>query len=63
MKITYETPVTEVLSLSPKIKEVFQQYGLECFGCHGSNQDRVRHVVQNNGLDGEAFIKDLNDSL
>lgn len=63
MKITLETQIQEALALSSKVTEVFDRYGLECLQCHGSSQDRIRHIIQNNGLDGETFLSDLNNVL
>jgi hybrid cluster-associated redox disulfide protein len=63
MKISESTPVTEALSHSPNIKDVFIKYGLTCFECYGSTQDTIKHVINNNGLDKENFLNDLNASL
>lgn len=58
--ITLQTRVIDALKASPAIRNVFGNYGLECPGCKGSQEDTIAHVIKNNGLDGDAFLRDLN---
>ncbi|MBP7902313.1 MAG: disulfide oxidoreductase [Spirochaetes bacterium] len=61
MKITPETKLTDIIA-DPAVSDVFKKYSFMCPSCKGMVQDTVAHVIINNGLDSDSFLKELNDS-
>ncbi|MBN1499129.1 MAG: hypothetical protein JW982_03160 [Spirochaetes bacterium] len=57
-----DTKISEALKINKNIMNVFSSYKLLCAECKGISQDTVRIVIRNNGLDGEKFLKELNDA-
>lgn len=55
--------VKEVISKNIKLASVFKKYNLDCIGCKGSEQDTIKMVAINYGLDLKQFLKDLNNEL
>ena len=62
MKITPETKLTDIIA-HPAVSDVFKKYSFMCSSCKGMVQDTVAHVIVNNGLDSDSFLKELNDSI
>ena len=62
MKITPETKLTDIMA-DPAVSDVFKKYSFMCPSCKGMVQDTVAHVIINNGLDSDSFLKELNDSI
>lgn len=63
MQITRMTTVVEALKISDSVKEILKKYDLECAACKGAGQDSVERVAVNNGLDPDAFVKELNAAV
>ncbi len=60
MKITADTSVQDALKQSKNVQQVFKKYRLHCAACKGSKEDTIRIAAENNGLDLDAFLKELN---
>ena len=63
MQITAETTVNEAIKMSKKILSVLKGHNLYCSSCKAQQQDTIKHVAANNGLDLKSFIEELNREL
>ncbi|MGQ9842785.1 MAG: DUF1858 domain-containing protein [Spirochaetota bacterium] len=63
MKITEDMKLKDVIAHHVQVAKVFKKYNLDCIGCKGADEDTVRIVAMNNGLDVHQFIKELNDAI
>ena len=62
MKITGDTIVKDVITGNTEITKVFKKHNLDCLSCRGIEQDTLRIVAVNNGLDLEEFLKELKEA-
>lgn len=62
MEITPKTRLRDVLKECSAARDVLEKYNLNCMGCHGLAQDSLNHVIINNGLNPEEFLKELQDA-
>ncbi len=60
-KITEETLIIEVIKNYPGAIRVFKKYKVDCIGCSGAENDRIKHVAAAHGKDLNQFLIDLND--
>lgn len=63
MKITEDMKLKDVIAHHVQVAKVFKKYNLDCIGCKGADEDTVRIVAMNNGLDVNQFTKELNDAI
>ncbi len=63
MKITEDMKLKDVITHNIQVAKVFKKYNLDCIGCKGADEDTIRMVAVNNGLDVHQFIKELNDAI
>lgn len=63
MKITEDMKLKDVIAHHVQVAKVFKKYNLDCIGCKGADEDTVRIVAMNNGLDVNQFVKELNDAI
>lgn len=60
--ITKDMTITEIVSKYPKTVEVFQRYGMGCFGWMASRYENLEQGAQAHGIDVDQMLKDLNES-
>ncbi|MBP2644797.1 MAG: hypothetical protein H6Q75_237 [Firmicutes bacterium] len=58
--ITKDTPVLEVLHISPKARKIFADYGMNCIGCMGSATETVDSAARAHAVNVEELLKLLN---
>jgi hybrid cluster-associated redox disulfide protein len=58
-KITKDTLIAELAQKYPATVQVFQAYGLGCFGCVAAAFETVEDI-SHHGIDMDQFLKDLN---
>jgi hybrid cluster-associated redox disulfide protein len=63
MKITEDMKLKDVIARHVQVAKVFKKYNLDCIGCKGADEDTVRMVAVNYGLDVNQFVKELNDAI
>jgi hybrid cluster-associated redox disulfide protein len=63
MKITEDMKLKDVIARHVQVAKVFKKYNLDCIGCKGADEDTVRIVAVNNGIDVNQFVKELNDAI
>jgi hypothetical protein len=61
--VTLDSKLTGLFASNSSMRDMFHQKGLRCPECHGSEQDTIRKVACNNGLDPEAFLAEINKHL
>jgi len=62
-KVTEETLISELIKKHPESVKVFKKYNVDCVGCSGAENDRIRHLAIAHGTDLERFLLDLNDAI
>ncbi len=63
MKITEDMKLKDVISNHVQVAKVFKKYNLGCIGCKGADEDTIRMVAVNYGLDVHQFVKELNEAI
>ena len=62
-RVTLESNIMEVVQTVPGAVEIFAEYGLPCAGCIAASYESLGDIINEFGVDGEEFLKVLNDSL
>ncbi len=62
-QITLDSNIMEVVQTVPGAVEIFAEYGLPCAGCVAASYESLGDIINEFGVDGEEFLKVLNDSL
>ena len=55
--------IEDVLRKYPKTIPVFEHFGIACAGCQLSEFENLEHGAKVHGIDLEALLKRLNESL
>ena len=63
MKITEDMKLKEVITNHIQVAKDFKKYNLDCIGCKGADEETIRMVALNYGLDVKQFVKELNDAI
>ena len=58
--ITGTETITEVVDKYPQTVEVFQKYGMHCFGCMAARFENVEQGARAHRIDVPNLLKDLN---
>ena len=61
--ITKEMKIEEVLRTYPQTIPAFSKFGIDCAGCQLSEFENIEHGAKVHGIDLEALLKALNESL
>ena len=61
--ITKEMSITDIVEQYPQTVDVFQRYGMHCFGWMAARFENLEQGALAHGLDVDALIKDLNDAV
>lgn len=59
--ITKDMSITEVVEKYPQTVEVFQRYGMHCFGWMAARFENLEQGALAHGIDVDAMLKDLNE--
>ena len=65
MAVTIEkdTIIGEVLDIAPQSAPLFLAIGMHCLGCPSSRGETVEEACMVHGIDGDAFLAQLNRFL
>ena len=55
MQISENTTVDDAIKKSKNVIKIFKKYNLDCTSCKGKNEDTIKIVAQNNGLDLKKY--------
>ena len=61
--ITPDMPIGDVVRKYPSTINVFLKHGLGCVGCAVARFENIRDGAQVHGINVDALIKDLNQSV
>lgn len=61
--ITKEMSITDIVDQYPQTVEVFQRYGMHCFGWMAARFENLEQGALAHGLDVDALMKDLNAAV
>jgi len=61
--IDKEMKIEDVLRRYPQAIPVFERFGLDCTQCQLSEYENLEHGAKVHGIDVEALVRGLNDSL
>lgn len=61
--ITGNENITEVVSNHPETVEVFQKYGMHCFGCMAARFENIEQGALAHGIDVPSLLKALNKAV
>lgn len=61
--ITKDTPIIEVLRLTPFSKEIFVRHGMGCISCMGLATETVENGAKLHGINVQMLLKELNQIL
>ncbi len=62
-KITPKMLIFDVISKHPETMEVFQKYGLHCFGCAFARMEKIEDIAVSHGIDIKKLVGELNTTL
>lgn len=63
MKITKDMGILDAVNAYPDSVNVFQAYGMHCFGCMAARFESIEQGAIAHGIDADALIKSINDAL
>jgi len=62
-KVTKDMTFFELMKAYPDSVAVLQKYRLGCVGCMGAQNESLEQGANAHGIDVNALVKDLNDTL
>lgn len=63
MEITKEMNIVDVVNTYPQTVEVFQSFGMHCFGCMAARFENIEQGATAHGIDVPKLMKELNQSI
>lgn len=63
MTITKDMSIVDVVQQYPQTVQVFRNYGMGCLGCAAARFENIEQGAAAHGIDIEALIAALNESL
>lgn len=63
MKITKDMGITDIVNKYPETVEIFQSYGMHCFGCMAARFENLEQGALAHGLDVDKLVEDLNKAV
>lgn len=61
--LTGAEKITDVVEKYPQTVEVFQKYGMHCFGCVAARYENIEQGATAHGINVPELIKDLNKAI
>lgn len=62
-KITESTKVNDMIKSHPETVKVLNNHNLDCLGCMGAEQESMRNVSWQHGVDLTTLLNDLNKAI
>ncbi|MFZ7120957.1 MAG: DUF1858 domain-containing protein [Eubacteriaceae bacterium] len=63
MKITKEMDIMSAVNNFPETVDVFQRFGMHCFGCMAARFESIEEGAMAHGIDVEQLMKELNAAV
>ncbi len=63
MKITKDMSIIDIVNKYPETVDVFQAYGMHCFGCMAARFENVEQGILAHGLDVDQLMEELNKAV
>ncbi|KNZ41068.1 DUF1858 domain-containing protein [Acetobacterium bakii] len=63
MKVTKDMGILDAVKAYPDSVNVFQAYGMHCFGCMAARFESIEQGAIAHGIDTDALIRSINDAL
>lgn len=63
MKITKEMNIVEAVNTFPETVEVFENFGMHCFGCMAARFENIEQGAMAHGIDVVKLIEELNTAI
>ncbi|NTW70801.1 MAG: DUF1858 domain-containing protein [Eubacteriaceae bacterium] len=63
MKITKEMDIMSAVSNFPETVDVFQQFGMHCFGCMAARFENIEQGAAAHGIDIDLLMDALNKAV
>lgn len=61
--INKDMTIYEVMQICPETAEVFQEFGMHCFGCAFARGETVAQAAAAHGNNPEELLEKLNDCI
>lgn len=62
-ELSIDSNIMEVIQNFPQAAEIFAKNGLPCVGCAAARFESISDIVGEFGIDGEALIKEIKESV
>ncbi|MDN5344371.1 MAG: hypothetical protein PWQ18_482 [Clostridia bacterium] len=62
-QITGELAIMEVLQAYPRVRPVFQRYGMGCLECMGAMNETIASGARSHGVNLEELLRELNKAI
>ncbi|MBF7097839.1 DUF1858 domain-containing protein [Alkalibacter mobilis] len=63
MKITKEMDIMSAVDNYPETVDVFQRFGMHCFGCMAARFENIEQGASAHGIDVDILIEALNEAV
>lgn len=63
MKITKEMGIMSAVDNYPETIDVFQRFGMHCFGCMAARFENIEQGAVAHGIDVDALMEALNETV
>ncbi|QSX07968.1 DUF1858 domain-containing protein [Alkalibacter rhizosphaerae] len=63
MKITKEMGIMSAVDSYPETIDVFQRFGMHCFGCMAARFENIEEGAVAHGIDVDSLINALNEAV
>lgn len=63
MKITKEMDIMSAVDHYPETIDVFQRFGMHCFGCMAARFENIEQGATAHGIDVDTLISALNEAV
>ena len=63
MKITKEMDIMSAVDNYPETIDVFQRFGMHCFGCMAARFENIEQGATAHGIDVDTLLSALNEAV
>ncbi|MFZ7131467.1 MAG: DUF1858 domain-containing protein [Eubacteriales bacterium] len=63
MKITKDMDIMSTVTTYPETVDVFQRFGMHCFGCMAARFENIEQGAGAHGIDVDILITELNAAI
>jgi len=62
-KVTKDMGILDAVQQYPESVDIFQQFGMHCFGCMAAHFENIEQGCLAHGIDPDALCQAINDSM